>query len=246
MLHICHYIPAANQGQCDHVAVSVHEVIYNVTHRKNQRTGILAAGGWACNATCRLCDGSVVILHQRVRGSVRANWAVRKTWVFLTATRFVADDTQCLITATMAFPETIVSKIDIKIVNSQHSPSCMNMIDVIIELTKHQTETQNLSKILQIITHPSTLQSSRKIATNNTNPWTTVQLAHSILTMTNLQPGGCLNASNWPMSPQHEDSRWNRAQVAKPHCERPQPVTRNRQTVKEQCLGQHQAIPARG
>jgi hypothetical protein len=38
----------------------------------------------------------------------------------------------------------------------------MNMNDGIIKSTKHQKETQNLTKILQIITDLSTLQSTRK------------------------------------------------------------------------------------
>jgi len=46
-----------------------------------------------CNATRCLGNGKRVILCQRVRGSVRAIRAVRKTQVFLTETRVVADDT---------------------------------------------------------------------------------------------------------------------------------------------------------
>jgi hypothetical protein len=45
-----------------------------------------------CNATRRLGDGKHVILHQRVRGSVRAVRAVRNTRVFLTETRVVVDE----------------------------------------------------------------------------------------------------------------------------------------------------------
>jgi len=44
-----------------------------------------------CNTTRRLGDGQHLILHQRVRGSVRAVRAVRNTRVFLTETRVVAD-----------------------------------------------------------------------------------------------------------------------------------------------------------
>jgi hypothetical protein len=44
-----------------------------------------------CNATCRLGDRQRVILHQRVRGSVRAVRAVWNTRVFQMETRVVAD-----------------------------------------------------------------------------------------------------------------------------------------------------------
>jgi hypothetical protein len=44
-----------------------------------------------CNATRRLGDGVRVILHQRVRGIVRAVRAVRNTREFLTETSVVAD-----------------------------------------------------------------------------------------------------------------------------------------------------------
>jgi hypothetical protein len=43
----------------------------------------------------RLDDGQRVILHQRVRGSVRAVRAVRNTRLFLTETRVVADEMYC-------------------------------------------------------------------------------------------------------------------------------------------------------
>ena len=45
-----------------------------------------------CNATRRRGDGQHVILHQRVRGSIRAVRGIRNTRVFLTETRVVADD----------------------------------------------------------------------------------------------------------------------------------------------------------
>jgi len=44
-----------------------------------------------CNATCPLGDGQRLILHHRVRHSVRAVRAVQNTRVFLTETRVVAD-----------------------------------------------------------------------------------------------------------------------------------------------------------
>jgi len=62
-------------------------------------------------------------------------------------------------------------------------------------INKHQKETQNLTKKLQIISHPSTLQSARTIPTHNVNPWTTVQPVHSILTTTYLQLGSYLYIS---------------------------------------------------
>jgi hypothetical protein len=64
-------------------------VIYNVTRRKNKRHGLITTAREVSNATQRLGDVSCLILRQRVRGSVRA---VRNTQVFLTETRFVADE----------------------------------------------------------------------------------------------------------------------------------------------------------
>jgi len=46
-----------------------------------------------CNATCCLGDGKCVILHQRVRGFVKAVRAVHNTRVFLMETSVVADET---------------------------------------------------------------------------------------------------------------------------------------------------------
>ena len=42
---------------------------------------------YVCNVTCRLCDAKLVILCQRVPGSIRA---IRNNWVFQTETRVVA------------------------------------------------------------------------------------------------------------------------------------------------------------
>jgi hypothetical protein len=70
----------------------------------------------------------------------------------------------------MPFPKINISTINPNIVNSPHSPSCMNMNDVMIKYTTYQKETQNLTKKLQIITYPSTLQSARTIPTHNANP----------------------------------------------------------------------------
>jgi len=91
-------------------------------------------------------------------------------WVTIPNYQLHDSHTRSLIAATMPFPKTNVSTIDPNIVNSQHNPSCMNMNDVIIKYAKHQKETQNLTKELQIITHLSTLQSARKIPTHNANP----------------------------------------------------------------------------
>jgi len=52
---------------------------------------------YVCNATCHLGNGQSVILHQRVRGSVRAVRAVRNTRVFPTEIRVVADAVQQLV-----------------------------------------------------------------------------------------------------------------------------------------------------
>jgi hypothetical protein len=77
---------------------------------------------------------------------------------------------QSPITATMPFSKTNITTINLNIVNSQYSPSCLNMNVVIIKYTKQQKETQSLSKKLQIITHLSTLQSGRVIPSHNANP----------------------------------------------------------------------------
>jgi len=127
---------------------------------------------------------------------------------------------------------------------SQHSPSCMNMTDVIIKYTKHQKVTQNLSKKLQIITHWSTLQSARKITTHNTNHWTTIQPVHSILRTTNLQLGGCLYTSNQPWCLQQEDSLCEHAWVAKPHPHQQQHFAHDRQRDQQQGFGLLQGITA--
>jgi hypothetical protein len=68
-------------------------VIYNATHCKIKRHGIIAATREVGNATGRLGHGSRLILRQRVRGSGRAVRAVRNTRVFQTETRVVADVT---------------------------------------------------------------------------------------------------------------------------------------------------------
>jgi len=125
--------------------------------------------------------------------------------------------TWCPIAATMCFPTTCIWMINPNIVNSQHSPSCMNMTDIIIKSTKYQKETQNLSKKLQSITCPSTLHSARQIVTRHPNPCTTFQPVHSMLTMTNLQLCSRLYDSCWPKSKQWENLQCIRAHVAYPH-----------------------------
>jgi len=117
----------------------------------------------------------------------------------------------------MLFPTTNISTINPNIVNYRHSPASMHMTNVIIKFTKHQQENQNLSKILQIISHSSTLQSARKIPTHNGNTWTTIQPVHSILTTTNLQPDSWLYTSYFLNGSQLEDSQTNCIRTANPH-----------------------------
>jgi hypothetical protein len=69
----------------------VASVMYNATHCNNKRHGILIAAREVCNATRRLGDGLRLSLRQRVQGSARAVRAVRKTQVFQSETRVVAD-----------------------------------------------------------------------------------------------------------------------------------------------------------
>jgi hypothetical protein len=61
-------------------------------------TGLSPAlpGALLCNATRRLGDGQLVILRQRLQGSVRAVRAVRNTRVFQTETWVVADASRML------------------------------------------------------------------------------------------------------------------------------------------------------
>jgi hypothetical protein len=63
--------------------------------------------------------------------------------------------TQHPIAAPMLYPTTHVSMIIPNSVNSQQSPSCMNMHDVIINGTNDHKETQNRTKKLQIIINAS-------------------------------------------------------------------------------------------
>jgi len=51
---------------------------------------------------------------------------------------------------------------------------------------------ENLTRKLQIITHPSTLQSARKVPIHSANPSTIFQSVHYILTMSALKLGGSL------------------------------------------------------
>jgi hypothetical protein len=69
----------------------------NIQCNENQMHGRIAAAREVCNATGRLGDGSQLIVHQRVRGSIRAIMAITNTRVFLTETWFVADDTPALL-----------------------------------------------------------------------------------------------------------------------------------------------------
>jgi hypothetical protein len=95
-------------------------------------------------------------------------------WVMIPNYQIHDSHTRSLIAVTITLPNINVSMINPNIVNSQYSCSCMNMNNVMIKYTKHQKETQNVNKKLQIITHPSTLQSARQIPTHNANHCTTV------------------------------------------------------------------------
>jgi len=112
------------------------------------------------------------------------------------------------------------------------------------KIHKHLNETQNLSKKLQIVTHPSTVQSARKIRTCNTNPWTTIQPVHSILTLTNLQLRGSLYSSYWPKGPQQEDSQCDGAHIAMPHPHQQQRFAPIRQRDQDHGFRWLQGIPA--
>ena len=131
-----------------------------------------------------------------------------------------------------------------KIVESQQSPSWMNMTYVILKWNEHQKQIQNLTNKLQIFSDLSTLQTSRKVNSHNTNPWTTVQAVHFILTMTNLQLGGCRNASYWPKSLQREDSQCDCAHIANPHPHQQWCISHNQQRDQEDCFGWLQVIAA--
>jgi hypothetical protein len=71
------------------------------------------------------------------------------------------------IAGTMAVTKINFSMVNPNIVNSQHSCSWMNINDVIIKYTKHQIQSENLTKKLQITTYPSTLQTAGRIPTHN-------------------------------------------------------------------------------
>jgi hypothetical protein len=95
----------------------------------------------------------------------------------------------------MLFTKMLGSTLNPDFVNFHNSPSCRNMNDEIIKSTNHQKETQNVTKKLQIITHPSTLQSVRKIPTCNANPSTTVMAVHNIIQITHWQLRNCFCVS---------------------------------------------------
>jgi hypothetical protein len=88
MVRIRHHIPDADYSKPDDGAASV---IFIATRRKNTRHGIIAAAREVCNATCRLGDGSHLILCQRLLGSARAVRAIPNTRVFQTETRVISD-----------------------------------------------------------------------------------------------------------------------------------------------------------
>jgi hypothetical protein len=88
MVGIHHHIPEAKYRKPH---TSIGSVIYKAIGRNNKRHGIIAATREVYKATCRLGDGSRLILRQRVPGSGRAIRAVRNTRVFQMETRVVAD-----------------------------------------------------------------------------------------------------------------------------------------------------------
>jgi len=154
--------------------------------------------------------------------------------------------TQSPIAATMPFQITSLESIDPNIVNSQLSPSCMNMTDVIIQWTKHQKKTQNPSKKPQTISHPSTLHSARNIPTHNTKLWTTIQPVHTIHTTRNLQLGSPPYASYWPNILQREDSQCHCAPVGKRHPPLQHCFAHNWHRAQEPRFGQLQGTAAVG
>ena len=93
MVHIHHHIPEAKCRQHDAGAA---RVLNNPMRCKNQRHGTLAAAREVCNATRCMCNGSRLMLHQSVRGSVPAVSAVRNTRVFKTVTSVVAHCPTCV------------------------------------------------------------------------------------------------------------------------------------------------------
>jgi hypothetical protein len=70
----------------------------------------------------------------------------------------------------MTIPKTKLSTFNSHIVNSQPCPLYINLIGGRIKLRKYQKETKNVSNKLQIITHPSNLESARKIPPHSPNP----------------------------------------------------------------------------
>jgi len=127
--------------------------------------------------------------------------------------------TRSPIAATMCFPKTRVWMIHFNIMNSQHSPWCMDMTDEIIKLTNQQKGNPKAPPKIPNY-HPSIHRPKcQKRPTHNTNLWITVHPVHSSQTMTNWQLGGCLYAPYGPKIPQREDSQCDGAHMAKqlPH-----------------------------
>jgi len=165
-------------------------------------------------------------------------------WVKILNNRLHDSHTQSPIAATMPFSKTNVSTINPKIVNSQHSPSCMNRNDVTINQTTSHKVTQNVTNYLQIITHLCALTRVRKIPTKNANPWTTVQLLQSFLTTTNLQQFSLVYTCYSPMLLTREDSQCDRACVAVPHTHQQQCFACNPQRDQEYSFRSLQGIAA--
>jgi len=67
-------------------------VIFNATHRKNRRHGIIAAAREVLNTSRPLGNRSRLMLRQRVQRSACTVRAVRNTWLFQTETKVIADN----------------------------------------------------------------------------------------------------------------------------------------------------------
>jgi hypothetical protein len=93
MVGIRHHVADAKYRKPDGGAASV---IYNATHHTNQMHGIISAAREVSDTTRHLCDGSHLILSQRVEGSARGIRAVRNTRGFQTETTLVADGSSSL------------------------------------------------------------------------------------------------------------------------------------------------------
>jgi hypothetical protein len=100
--------------------------------------------------------------------------------------------TQSAITTTTPISSRNISTIDSNIMNPQYYPSWIDITDLKQDQQYSNKRPKTSWKKCHIITHPSSLQSARKIPTQYANHWTTVQLVYSTLTLTNLKLRGCM------------------------------------------------------